>query len=87
MPELKITGGMTITEGDGNTAGFTVTSVIPVTSLTVYYTPESANFLQAGSGVATFTTLNFSVVMVPMLLRYQLRSMMMSSVRATVRFE
>ena len=60
VPELKISGGMAITEGDGNTAGFTVSSVIPVTSLTVYYTPESTNFLQAGSGVETFTSLNFT---------------------------
>ena len=59
-PELKITGGIAVTEGDGNTAGFTVSSAVSLTALTVYYTPESANFMQTGSGIETFTTLNFT---------------------------
>ena len=59
-PELRISASGTITEGDGNTAGYTITSKVPVSSLAVFYTPESADFLESGSGVRTFTTLNFT---------------------------
>ena len=59
-PELRISASGTLTEGDGNTAGYTITSKVPVTSLAVFYTPESADFLESGSGVRTFTTLNFT---------------------------
>ena len=48
-PELKISAGEAVTEGDGNTANFTITSQVPVTSLTINYTPESTNFIESGS--------------------------------------
>ena len=59
-PELKISAGNSVTEGDGNAANFTVTSEIQVTSLRVFYTPTSDNFIESGSGTKTFNTLNFS---------------------------
>ena len=37
-PELKISAGEPVTEGDGNTANFTVTTEISVSSLRVFYT-------------------------------------------------
>ena len=60
IPELTISGGSFLTEGDGNNANFTVKSEINVTALTVFYTPLSYNFLQTGSGVKTFSRLDFS---------------------------
>ena len=54
-PELKISGGATVTEGDNVMAMFTVSSMIepPIDSSTtrdidIDYTPVSANFLAAG---------------------------------------
>ena len=59
-PRLSITGDGPITEGAANHANFTITSSIAVTSLTVFYTPESTSFIETGSGVKTSTTLNFT---------------------------
>ena len=61
-PELSISGGNAITEGDGNSAEFSIISYVPVpnNSLAVYYTPIGADFLESGSGVKTFSTLNFT---------------------------
>ena len=61
-PELKIAGDGPITEGAVTHASFTITSQVSVTSLTLYYTPESVNFLETGSGTPTSTPqpLNFS---------------------------
>ena len=63
-PELKITAGDPVTEGDGNTANFTITSQVPVTSLTINYTPESTNFIESGSGqpISTPNPIDFSGV-------------------------
>ena len=63
-PELKITAGDPVTEGDGNTANFTITSQVPVTSLTINYTPESSNFIESGSGqpISTPNPIDFSGV-------------------------
>ena len=37
-PELRISASGTLTEGDGNTAGYTITSKVPVTSLSRIFT-------------------------------------------------
>ena len=55
-PELKISAGDPVIEGFDRTADFTITSVMPVSALTLNYTPTSVNFIQAGSGVPTSTT-------------------------------
>ena len=44
-PELKISAGSPVIEGDGNTADFTITTKIPVTTLDIDYTPVSTSFL------------------------------------------
>ena len=54
-PELKISATGPITEGFDNTADFTITSVVPVSSLTLNYTPLSTNFIETGSGIQTST--------------------------------
>ena len=56
---MKISASGTITEGDGNSADFTITSEVLITSKTIFYTPVGANFMESGSGVKTFATLNF----------------------------
>ena len=67
-PELKISGGNlfknTFTEGIDPKAFFTVTSVVPIpnvnNTLTVFYTPVSTNFIQAGSNEKTSKPLTFA---------------------------
>ena len=54
-PELKIAGDGPVTEGAVTHASFTITSEVPVTSLTINYTPESTNFIETGSGTPTTT--------------------------------
>ena len=49
-----------LTEGVDSTANFTITSKVNVTSLTVFYTPTSSDFIQFGSGVKTSSLLTFS---------------------------
>ena len=46
-PELKISAGSPVIEGDGNTADFTITTKIPVSTLDIDYTPVSTSFLGA----------------------------------------
>ena len=59
-PVLKISAGTNVTEGDGNTADFTISSDVLVYSLTVHYNLHTSNFLEFGSGTDTFARLNFS---------------------------
>ena len=54
-PELKIVGDGPVTEGAVTNASFTISSAVVVTSLTINYTPESANFIETGSGTPTST--------------------------------
>ena len=65
-PELTITAGSAVTEGDGNDAEFTITSQVPIPNLTnqltINYTPESDDFIQTGSGTQTFLTRTFSSI-------------------------
>ena len=54
-PELKISAGTQVTEGPSVNARFMISSAVEVTSLTVNYTPVSANFIETGSGTPTTT--------------------------------
>ena len=59
-PELEITAGNPVTEDDNITADFIITSQVPVTSLTVFYTPGSSDFYQPGNKANPSQTINFS---------------------------
>ena len=63
-PELKISAGNPVTEGSGEKATFTITSQVPIpnvnNTLTVNYTPLSADFIESGSGTPTSDPLVFS---------------------------
>ena len=43
-PELKISAGSPVLEGNGSTANFIITSEFYIPSLTVNYTPTSTNY-------------------------------------------
>ena len=58
-PELEITAGNPVTEDDNTTADFVITSQVPVTSLTVFYTPGSSDFYQPGNKANPSQTINF----------------------------
>ena len=60
LPELKISANNAVTEGLNDTADFTISSVVPVSTLTIFYTPVSTNFIETGSGARTSDVFHFT---------------------------